>query len=380
MRCALASAWLIRVAKVGATALPCRRMDTELSRKKIRVALLGYGLGGACFHAPLIAATAGMRLATVVTRDAGRRAQALREHPGVRVLESADQLWACAHEHELAVISTTNRTHASLALAALRSGLPVVIDKPFARSAAEGREILAVARQLGLLLSAYHIRRWDSETLTVRGLLERAALGRVLRFESRLERWRPQPKGGWREQADPEEAGGLLFDLGSHLIDQALYLFGSVTHVYAELDKRRPRIAVDDDVFLALTHANGVRSHLWASATAAHFGARMRMLGDKAAYVKQHADLQEAALRAGRRPDQPGWCEELETHWGVLSTGDEQRPVPSVAGAYQDYYAQILRSLRTGAPPPVSAEDAITGLEILAAAQCSARERCVVTL
>jgi scyllo-inositol 2-dehydrogenase (NADP+) len=355
-------------------------MATDPPNREFRVALLGYGLGGACFHAPLIAATAGMRLATVVTRDAGRRAQALREHPGVRVMESADQLWACAHEHELAVISTTNRTHASLALAALQAGLPVVIDKPFARSAAEAREILAVARQRGLLLSAYHIRRWDSETLTARRLLERDALGRVLRFESRLERWRPQPKGGWRELADPQEAGGLLFDLGTHLIDQALYLFGPVTHVYAELDQRRPKIAVDDDVFLALTHTNGVRSHLWASAIAAHLGPRMRMLGDKAAYVKQHADLQEPALRTGGRPDQPAWGEEPETHWGVLSNGEEQQPVPSVAGAYQEYYVQILRSLRDGVPPPVSVEDAITGLEILAAAQCSARKQCVVTL
>lgn len=344
----------------------------------LRVGLLGYGLGGACFHAPLIAATPGLRLTTVVTRDAGRRAQALREHPGVVVVDHAEELWRRAAEHDLIVVATPNSTHAPLALAALEAGLSVVVDKPFARTASEARQIIDAGRARGLLVSAYHNRRWDSELLTVQRLLSEGALGRILRFESRLERWRPQLKGGWRESGATEEAGGLLYDLGSHLIDQALHLFGAVTHVYAELDRRRAGLAVDDDVFLALTHANGVRSHLWASYLAAHPGPRMRVLGERAAFVKHHADMQEPALRAGGRPDQPGWGEEPPELWGVVSDGVEQRTVPSEKGAYQNYYAQIVRALRERAPPPVDPEDAVTGLQIIAAAQRSATERQVV--
>ena len=155
-----------------------------------------------------------------------------------------------------------------------------------------------------LALSAYHIRRWDSECLTLRGLMERGELGHILRFELRLDRWRPEPKGGWKERG-VEEGGGLLYDIGSHLIDQAIYLFGPVAEVYAELDRRRNGVDSDDDVFVALTHQNGVRSHLWTSCLSAQPGPRMRVMGDRAAFVKQSGDIQEAALRAGERPGGP---------------------------------------------------------------------------
>ncbi|MGH8177692.1 MAG: Gfo/Idh/MocA family oxidoreductase [Steroidobacter sp.] len=351
-----------------------------MSGNDIRVGLLGYGLSGACFHAPLIAATPGLRLTTVVTRDAARREQALREHPGVRILDAAEDLWRNAAEHDLIVIATPNRTHAPLALAALEAELPIVVDKPFARTVAEARQVIAAARARGLLVSAYHNRRWDSELLTLQRLMSEGVLGRVLRFESRLERWRPQLKGGWRESAAAEEAGGLLFDLGSHLIDQALHLFGRATHVYAELDSRRSGIEVDDDVFLALMHENGVRSHLWTSYLAAQHGPRMRVLGARAAFVKQHADMQEAVLRAGGRPEAEGWGEEPPEHWGVVTDGVDQRAVPSEKGAYQNYYVQIARALHERAPPPVDPEDAVTGLQIIEAARRSAAEHQVIRL
>ena len=146
---------------------------TSDSRKDLRVGLIGFGLGGACFHAPLIAATPGLTLATVVTANAERRAQALRDYPGVQVVADPDQLWR--GDHDLVVISTPNRSHVPLALAALSAGLPVVIDKPFAPTAAEARQVIAAARAKNLLVSAYHIRRWDSESLTLRSLMERAA-------------------------------------------------------------------------------------------------------------------------------------------------------------------------------------------------------------
>lgn len=350
------------------------------SRNDLRVGLIGFGLGGACFHAPLIAATPGLRLTTVVTANPDRRAQALRDYPGVAVVSDVEHLWRNAADHDLVVISTPNRTHVPLALAALSAGLAVVIDKPFAPTAAEARAVIAAAREKNLLVSAYHIRRWDSECLTLRGLMERQELGRILRFESRLERWRPEPKGGWKERGDPEEAGGLLYDIGSHLIDQALYLFGPVSDVYAQIDIRRAGVEADDDVFLALTHQSGVRSHLWTNCLSAQPGPRMRVMGDRGAFVKQQGDLQEAALRAGQRPDRPGWGEEPPENWGIFSDGTQQQPVRSEAGSYQSFYAGIVSSLRDGAPPPVEAEDAVAGLEIIEAARRAASERKIVTL
>ncbi len=282
----------------------------------VRVALIGYGLGGASFHSPLIASTPGMRLATVVTRNPERRAQAAREHPKANIVDSVQAIWDRPQDHDVVVVTTSNDAHAPLAMDALAAGLPVVVDKPFAVTASQAREVIAEARRRNLLLTVYHNRRWDSELLTVKRLLAEQAFGDVLRFESRLERWRPQPKGGWRERGEPELAGGLLYDLGTHLIDQALHLFGPVTDVYAELDRRRPGMQVDDDVFLALTHASGVRSHLSATSLSAQPLARMRVLGSRSAYVKVQSDMQEAVLRSGGRPDQPGWGAEPREHWG----------------------------------------------------------------
>lgn len=350
------------------------------SKREIRVALVGYGLGGSCFHAPLIAATPGMRLATVVTSNESRASQARREHPGVHVAATTDWLWDHAADHDLVVVTTPNRVHATLAMAALSARLPVVVDKPFARTAAEARQVIQMARDKRLPVIPYHNRRWDSEFLTLRRLMGEGVLGRVLRFEARLERWRPELKGGWRERGQAEEAGGLLYDLGSHLIDQALALFGPVREVYAELDRRRAGAETDDDVFLALTHANGVRSHLWTSAVAAHRGPRMRVLGERAAFVKQHADRQEAALRSPNRFIGPDWGEEPSEYWGILTDGAREEPVRSEPGAYQRFYAELAAMLRDGAPPPVAPEDALAGLEIIGAAQRSVAQHCVVTL
>jgi len=336
----------------------------------VRVALIGYGLGGAAFHAPLIAATPGMRLSFIVTGNLERAAQARERYPGVTTVDSADRLWERAGEIDLVVISTPNVTHVPLGLAALDAGLAVVIDKPLAATAEEGRRVVDEAHKRGLLLSVFQNRRWDGDFLTVRRLIADGALGDVHRFESRFERWRPTPRQGWREHADPAEAGGLLYDLGSHLVDQALVLFGSATHVYAELDRRRPGVRVDDDAFVALTHASGVRSHLWMSHADGDDNGRFRVLGSRAAYVKHGLDTQEAVLRGARTDLELG--EEPPGLWGRIGAGEDWRPVPTERGAYADYYAGIARSLRDGTPPPVDPADAIAGLEIIAAARRSA--------
>ncbi len=346
-------------------------MDQNAGRE-IRVALIGFGLGGACFHAPLIATTPGMRVATIVTSDEGRARQARLTYPKANVVPSVKSLWGRAADHDLVVITTPNRYHAPLAVEALSAGLPVVLDKPFARTSAEALRVIQFAREKGLPVVPYHNRRWDSEYLTLRRLIDAGALGNIFRFESRFERWRPQLKGGWRERGDSEEAGGLLYDLGTHLIDQALGLFGPVKQVYAELDCRRSGAQTDDDAFIALTHANGVRSHLWVSAVAAHFGPRMRALGERGAFVKQDADPQEAALRNGKTPGGPDWGVEAPDAWGFVTDGTRKHPVQSEPGAYQKFYAGVLEMLIGAMPPPVLPEDAVEGLRIIEAAQRSA--------
>jgi predicted dehydrogenase len=336
---------------------------------RIRVALLGYGLGGRSFHAPFIAASPDLQLAVVVTSNAERQREVAAEHPDARLAVSAEELFEHPAGVDLVVISTPNRTHVPLALAAIDAGLPVVVDKPIAPSSSDARRLIDAAQRRGVFLTVYQNRRWDGDFLTIRRLLEEQSLGDIHRFESRLDRWRPTPKAGWRELGTPEEAGGLLFDLGSHLIDQALCLFGPVSDVYAELDRRRPGVEVDDDVFVALTHASGVRSHLWASVLVAQNGPRLRVLGNRAAYTRFGTDVQEAALRSGDRPDRPDWGVEPREQWGVIGVDGETRPVPTERGAYQEFYAGVVRSLRTGAAPPVDPRDALATLEIIEAAR-----------
>jgi predicted dehydrogenase len=331
----------------------------------LRVALIGYGLGGRSFHAPFIATTPGMRLATIVTSDADRQRDATAEYPDARVIASADELFLSPGEVDVLVISTPNRTHAPLAMAALAHGFAVVVDKPLATTSDDARQLVELARDRGVFLSVYQNRRWDGDFLTIRRLMKEGRLGKVYRFESRFERWRPTPKPGWRERGAREEGGGLLFDLGTHLIDQAVTLFGAVTNVYAEPDRRREGVEVDDDVFIALTHASGVRSHLWASAVVAQGAARFRVLGSSAAYTKYGLDVQEEALRRGDRPGNESWGVESRENWGVLGTDEDLSHVPTERGQYQAFYAGVVRSVREGAPPPVDPADAITTLEII---------------
>ncbi|GGL71327.1 oxidoreductase [Streptomyces fumigatiscleroticus] len=352
----------------------------------LRVGLVGYGLAGSVFHAPLIAATEDLVLDTVVTSNPERQQQARAEFPDVRVAAGADELFDRAGELDLVVVASPNKTHVPLATAALKAGLPVVVDKPVAGTAAEARALAELAEERGLLLSVFQNRRWDNDFRTLRKLLDEGELGDVWRFESRFERWRPKPKGGWRESGDPAEIGGLLYDLGSHVVDQALVLFGPAAAVYAETDVRRPGAETDDDTFIALTHTSGVRSHLYVSATTAQLGPRFRVLGSRAGYVKYGLDPQEAALREGRRPGTAAdWGVEPESLWGRVGSGESPltgggRPEPTLPGDYPAYYAAVARALREGGPNPVPALEAAAALQVLEAARRSARDGVTVTL
>lgn len=361
-------------------------MTPNASDAPLRVALVGYGLAGSVFHAPLVSATEGLVLDTVVTSNEERRAEARAAFGDVRFAASPDELWERADQLDLVVIASPNKTHVPLATAALKAGLPVVVDKPIAGTAAEARELAALAEERGLLLSVFQNRRWDNDFRTLAALIADGELGEVQRFESRFERWRPQLKGGWRESGDPDEIGGLLYDLGSHVVDQALVLFGPPVQVYAESDVRRPGAAADDDTFIAITHENGVRSHLYVSATTAQLGPRFRVLGSAAGYVKYGLDPQEAALREGLRPvaGRP-WGEEVEELWGRIGSGESPltgggTPVRTLPGDYPAYYAAVAAAIRGTGDNPVTALQAAAALDVLEAARRSAREGVSVTL
>jgi predicted dehydrogenase len=339
-----------------------------------RVVVVGYGLAGRVFHAPLIAATAGLRLAAVVTSSPERAAQARADHDGVAVLGSADE--AIGGGFDLVVVATPNSSHVELARSALAAGAAVVVDKPLATDAAAARALLAESRGR---LTVFQNRRWDGDFLTVRRLVDAGVLGRVTRFESRFDRWRPQVTDRWRDRGDPALGGGLLLDLGSHLVDQALCLLGPARRVYAEVDRTRAGALADDDVFVAIEHVAGARSHLWASALAGEPGDRFRVLGDAAAYVKRGLDSQEAALRAGARPE-PGrpWGIEDHTTWGRLVAGERAEQVPTDPGDYPAFYAAVAAWVAGAAEPPVDPADAVATAEVLDAARVAAAEHRVV--
>ena len=343
-----------------------------------RVGLIGFGIAGRFFHAPLIATTPGLELAAVVTSDAARRADILAAYPGTQVVASADELWPL--ELDLIVVASPNKTHVPLAEAALAAGSAVVVDKPLAITSADGRALIEAAKARGVLLSVFQNRRWDGDFRTVAQLIADGRIGSVQRFESRFERWRPKLKGGWRESGGRDEGSGLLYDLGSHLVDQALTLFGPAAGVYAQADVRREGATADDDTFIALTHASGVRSHLWASATAAALGPRFRVLGSQGSYVTYGLDGQEDELRAGRTPHDAGFGVTPRERYGKVGAEGEFETWPTLDGRYTDFYVRIERALRGEGPVPVDPSDAVAALQVIEAARISADENRVVAL
>jgi scyllo-inositol 2-dehydrogenase (NADP+) len=344
----------------------------------LKVAIVGYGLAGRVFHGPLIRATPGMRVDTIVTANPERQSQARHDFPDATILPAPDELWSHARPCDLAVIATPSGSHGTVAGSAIDAGIAVIVEKPVATSAASGRALVAQAAGRHVPIVPFFNRRWDSDHLTLSDLLVEGRLGKVLRYESRFERWRPTPSGGWRETRGSDMGGGILLDLGVHLIDQATLLFGPVDTVYAEV--RSHRGGADDDVFLALHHGNGVLSHLWASALSAAPGPRLRVLGDRAAYIIDRLDGQEDALRTGALPDAERAGVEPADRWGRLLSGDASEPVPGIPGRWTDFYAGMTSALRSGGPLPVDIADAVRGLEIIDAARESAAAQRVVAV
>lgn len=321
--------------------------------RKIRAGVIGFGLAGRYFHSAVISETPGMELACIVQR---RGEQAAQVHPGVRVFKSIEEMLA-DHSIELLVVATPNYTHFEIALQCLRAGRNVVIDKPFTLTSSEAAELIDEARNRGVLVTAYQNRRWDGDFLTVRQVLASGALGRVVSYESHFDRFRPAPRRDvWRESGGP--GGGILFDLGSHLIDQATVLFGNPETVWADVRIDREN-GVVDDAFDLLLKFSGVTALLRSTLTAAAPGPRFVVHGTLGSFVKRGLDPQEDALKAEAKFSDPGFGEDPESDWGELHIpGEPVRRIRTVAGDYRGFYANVRDALLGKAKLEVTPEQA----------------------
>ncbi|KVE26544.1 oxidoreductase [Burkholderia singularis] len=335
----------------------------------LKIGLMGFGFAGATFHAPVIAHSGRTHIAAIAT---GQPQRAQAAYPGVAVVPDFDAL-AALDDVECIVIATPNDTHFDLAKRALEAGKHVVVDKPVTLTAADALALarLAVARER--VFAPFHNRRWDGDFLTLRKLIESGELGRITYFESHFDRFRPQVRTRWREEA--ARGGGLLFDLGPHLIDQALVLFGAPDTVSASIKTRRDGGNAADFVHLLLGYPDK-EVVLHASALAAIEPARFTVLGTQGGYQKYGLDTQEDQLKAGLTPDDvpfgggnpPGVLRGLD---GELEV---ERPVPTLDGQYAEFYRALAASIHDGAPVPVAAQDAVDVMTVIELAERSERE------
>jgi scyllo-inositol 2-dehydrogenase (NADP+) len=327
------------------------------------VGLIGYGLSGASFHAPLLAAEPAFTLAAVATR---RTEEVARDWPGVRVL-SQDALLEDP-SLELIVIATPNDSHAALAERALLAGKHVVVEKPFTLDSAEAVRLGALARERGRCLTVFHNRRWDGDFLTVRQLLEQGRLGRLYSFESHFDRFRPQVKRRWKEEDVP--GGGTLWDLGAHLIDQAVQLFGLPESISADLGRQRAEARAVDWFHLVLRYGE-LRVLLHSGSVVHEPWPRFVLQGEAEAWFKYGLDPQEEQLKGGLRPGMAGWGLEPAERHSRLGGGAS---VPTLPGAYEQFYGQLASALAGEGPVPVTVESAAQVIQVIEAALRSHEE------
>jgi scyllo-inositol 2-dehydrogenase (NADP+) len=318
---------------------------------------MGYGLSGATFHAPLLAVDPAFTLSAIATRNAGAVASAW---PDARVVSVEAML--ADPELDLIIVATPNDSHGPLAERALRAGKHVVVEKPFTLDSAEAARLGALARERGRCLAVFHNRRWDGDFLTVCQLVEQGRLGKLYSFESHFDRYRPQVKKRWKEEEGP--GGGTLWDLGAHLVDQALQLFGMPDSVSADLGKQRPGAQAVDWFHLVLRYGE-MRVILRSGSVVHEPWPRFVLQGEADAYIKYGLDPQEEQLKAGLRPGMAGWGAEPEERHGRLSRSGS---VPTVPGAYEAFYRQLATAMAGEGPVPVTAESAGQVIQVLEAA------------
>lgn len=348
-----------------------------MQEKKFRVGLLGWGNAGRFFHTPLIQVDPGFDLVAVSTS----RAEAQDELPGVQVVSDPQALFSNP-DLDLIVVTSPHRFHAEHARAALLAGKHVVVEKPLAQSAQEAQELFEFANQMNGNLFVFQNRRWDSDFMTVRRVIESGALGEVYWFESHWSLYRPKKRGVWRES--PEALGGVLYDLGPHMVDHALQLFGSPISVYAQLKSHRADSLVDDMFHLHLRYGSGLDVSLSCDMLAALPGPRFHVRGNLGTFEKHGHDPQEASLRSGQIPAGDDWGTEPEADWGRLKTQDLSGlaidgSVTSLPGDYRQFYRQTYARL-TDKNAGNDLKDVIMQLRILEAAKRSAKNNSVESL
>lgn len=332
----------------------------------LKTALVGYGYAGKTFHAPLLLSAKGITLTTVVSSDA---AKVQADLPEVRVCDMATML--ADPEIELVVIATPNDTHAPLAREALLADKHVVIDKPFALDETQAEELIALAKVRDRLLSVFHNRRWDADFLTLQQLLRSGRLGEVKVLESRFDRYRPEVRARWREGNGP--GAGLWFDLGPHLLDQTLRLFGPPDWVQADILRQRQG-ALSDDAFEVVLGYEDLRVRLGAGCLVSAPVQRFALHGTAASYIKHGLDRQEQWLKAGLLPGQAGWGQGEPSGTLYLNCNDaiREEAIAPLAGAYASYYPAVARAIAKVGANPVPAHEALAVMRLLALASESA--------
>ncbi len=345
--------------------------------RPLRTLLVGYGFAGGWIHDPLIRATTGIEVGGIVTTNPKRRSLARRRHGDIACFQDVDT--ALAAEFDVVVLAVPNDLHLALATRALRQGRTVVVDKPIAPTAQEARQLGVEAGLSHGTLAVFHNRRWDGDFLTVADLVRSGDLGTIRRFESRFDRWTPDSPHNWRDGA-AAAGGGVMLDLGSHLVDQALQLLGPARTVYAELGRTDSRRQSDDHFFISLGHASGAVSHLFGDALEGSPALRFHVSGSRGSYVKHGKDIQEERLFADELPI-PG-CSGIEPpeRWGEIRRGDDAEPVTTRCGDWTRFYAGLVAHIRDDAPLPVTVDEAIYVATVLDAARQSAEARTVIPL
>ena len=330
----------------------------------INVGLIGFGLAGRAFHAQVISRVPGMRLAAILQRTGDEAAEA---YPDAKIVRSLDELLAFQNIR-LIVIASPNETHAPFARAALASGHDVVVDKPFTTSYAEAVDLVNFAEKSGRFLTVYQNRRYDGDFQAIRELVAAGTLGRIVRFETNYDRFRPNLKpNAWREKASP--GAGVLFDIGPHVIDHAMVLFGKPQAVTADVRIERHGGLADDAFDIMFHYPDSMRAVLSSNILAASQRPRFLLFGTEGAFVKQTVDPQENRLRFGNVPETGSWGAEPEENWGLLTlsagTNSTQRRIPSDTGDYRDFYANVRDVLEGRAKPFVSLPHALDVMRML---------------
>jgi scyllo-inositol 2-dehydrogenase (NADP+) len=337
----------------------------------VGVGLVGYGPAAASLHAPLVGAEPRLVLRAVVSSDP---VKVHRDLPAVPVVSTVDELLADPGI-ELVVVAAPNAVHFELAAAALRAGRHVVVDKPLTATVAEADGLIALAAAADRRLAAFHQRRWDSDFLSLARSVDSGQLGRVSTYVGRFDRFRPERQDRWRERPGP--GAGVFYDLGTHLVDQALVIFGLPATVWADIGTQRPGAVVDDYFHVVLGYG-ALRAILHAGSLVLAPGPRLEVHGDAGSFVSHGMDGQIPALLAGQRPGDPGWGESGGS--AVLTTVDGARPAERVPGAYQTFYRQMAAAVRGRGPVPVPAEQARDVLRVIEHARLSSAEGRTVSL